>query len=420
MKNLFVSAGLVAIGAASVQSALADATPKVWNVSASLRGFYDDNYASSSSKKGSFGIELSPSVSGNISLQQTDFGARYTYGLYWYQERQILGQNPFDQSHQLDLWLDHAFDVRWKVNVADTFAVGQEPGLLDPGFSDPSAHPFRTDGDNIANHFSVKLDTQWTRQFSTELHYANDFYDYQNSGWNGFSASLAGLLNRVDQNAGLDLQWTLQPETMAFVGYDLDWVDYIASEQISAFPYPYYSKNRDLLKHQFYVGLQHSFTANLSGVVKVGANYSDSYNDDATGSSWSPYANLSLTYTYLPGSYAQVGFTHNINATDVANVGSDGKLTQYQESSTVYASINHHFTDNLLGTLLGQVNYSDYKGGASSAGADVDYTVGVSLSYQFNRYFSADVGYNYDDLTSDIVGRAYDRNYVYVGVTATY
>src|ERR1700761_4483413 len=62
MKKFVVSAGLVAIGAASVQSLMADdangiaATPKAWNVSASLRGFYDDNYSTAPNKKGSFGI----------------------------------------------------------------------------------------------------------------------------------------------------------------------------------------------------------------------------------------------------------------------------------------------------------------------------------------------------------------------------
>lgn len=442
MKKLFISAGLVAVGAAGVQSALADATPQIWTASATLRGFYDDNYASSNTKKGSFGIEVSPSVSANINLQQTDFGARYIYGLYWYNARQIQHQNPFDQTHQLDLWMDHAFDERWKMNVSDSFAAGQDPQLLNPGAGAVSATPYRVEGNNIANHFNVKLDTQWTRQFSTELTYENDFYDYENNNggktpaYQAANPSNAGLLNRVEQDAGLALQWQFQPETTGFIGYTFSWFDYTANEDIGVSspgvpavpPFPgvppsyFNSKDRDLYQHQLYVGVQHQFTANLGGSVRVGANYVDSYNDDSAGSaqtSWSPYANLALTYTYLPGSYAQVGFTHNINATDVNDI-SGGNLTQYQESSVVYGSINHHFTDKLLASVIGQVIYSDFQGGGSSLNADVDYSAGISLTYQFNRYFSADAGYNYDQLQSDIPGRAYSRNYCYLGVTATY
>jgi hypothetical protein len=72
MKRYFVSAGLAA-GAAGMQSAFAQAmdagaTPKIWNISSNLRGFYDDNYAVAHNKQGSFGFELSPSISANTSF----------------------------------------------------------------------------------------------------------------------------------------------------------------------------------------------------------------------------------------------------------------------------------------------------------------------------------------------------------------
>jgi hypothetical protein len=411
-------------------------SPKAWNVSASLRAFYDDNYSTAPNKKGSFGIEFSPSVSANFDLKQTDFGARYTYGLYWYEERQNLGQNPLDQSHQVDLWLDHAFDERWKANVANTFAIGQEPELLGTSAS----QPFRVEGNNIANHFNTKLDTQWTRLFSTEIAYGNDFYDYQdnNAGQlystQGGDPSLAGLLNRDENSGEVDLQWHVQPETMIFTGYSVDWTDYNANEAIGLIPGAgggspsdyYHSKDRDLLENKVYVGVQHQITPNLGGMVRVGADYADNYNDNTPGQaqdSWSPYVDLSLTYTYLPGSYAQFGFTHDINATDVGTTtvnGAGSALTQYEESSIIYASVNHRFTEKLTGTLIGQIIYSDFQGGASNAGADVDYTFGATLAYQINQFLSVDTGYNYDNLQSGIAGRGYNRNRVYLGLTASY
>ena len=78
---------------------------------------------------------------------------------------------------------------------------------------------------------ALTLHTDWTREFSTVLSYQNSFYDYENSGgtfvapgaYNQISISppeflftgslpsvipsYAGLLNRVEQTFGLDLQW---------------------------------------------------------------------------------------------------------------------------------------------------------------------------------------------------------------------
>jgi hypothetical protein len=449
MKSFFISAGLVAVGAAGLQSVLADdsagvsipaPSPKIWSVSASLRGFYDSNYAVNQavSKKGSYGIELTPSVAIDDSLQQTDLGVRYTYGLYWYQQRQIMGINPFDQSHQLDLWVDHAFDERWHATVSDTFGVGQEPELIGGGSITTGGVPFRVNGDNIGNHFNFALDTQWTRELSTAVHYQNDFYDYQNSGagvtnaavlpppsykLTGSGASLAGLLNRIDQNAGVDLQWHFNPETMVFVGYEFDWVDYNANEPIQVSPdgtKVFYSRDRNSYSDQVHAGLQYQILANLTGTASAGAQYVDSYNESGPGAqAWSPYANVSLTYTYLPGSYVQLGFDQGNNATYVAQATTDGGLTQYQETSTFSGSINHHFTEKLIGSVLGQYSYSEFHGG-SSIGPEALYSAGVNLTYIINQYLSTDVGYNYDKLRSDLPGTAYERNRVYIGLTATY
>ena len=429
MKKLIISASVVAVGAANIQSAFADSsaaigapTSKLWTASATLRGFYDSNYAiqNAGNNKGSYGIELSPSVALNDSLQQTDFGIRYTYGLYWYQQRQIMSENAIDQTHQVDLWLDHAFDERWKVNFADTFAVGQEPELIGGG-----GVPYRVEGNNIGNHASVSLSTQWTRELSTLVHYNNDFYDYEQNGVSAADPSLAGLLNRDENNLGIDGQWHFDPETMAFVGYAIDWVDYLSNETIGNIPgvtptQPFSSSYRDSLGHQFYVGFQHNFTPNLSGNAKAGATYTDSYNQSQGDSTdWSPYANVSLSYTYLPGSYAQLGFSQGNNSTYVVLAGANPGIIQYQETSIIYGSINHHFTKKLIGTALASYSYSEFHGTAE-LGPDVAYSAGLNLTYIINDFLSTDAGYNYDRLRSDVAGAAYERNRFYVGLTATY
>ena len=64
MKKFFVSVGLAAAGTASLHAAYAPdshwTTSKMWSLSATLRGFYDDNYTTTPEKRGSFGFEVSP------------------------------------------------------------------------------------------------------------------------------------------------------------------------------------------------------------------------------------------------------------------------------------------------------------------------------------------------------------------------
>jgi hypothetical protein len=468
MKKFCVSAGLLAAGAASIQSVSAQGldviSPKAWSISGTLRGFYDDNYNIEPGKKGSFGAEVSPSVSYNLPLQQTDMGIRYTYGLYYYQDRQDLGVSPFDQTHQVDIWLDHAINERWHINFTDTFASGQEPELLTPGAGSVSAVPFRVNGNNIANHANIKLDTQWTPLFGTSLHYANDFYDYQNSGNTsslivnplidntlpllnnnkgvaGYStvgnASLSGLLDRVEQDFGLDANWTLSSKTKLFVGYTFGIVNYTGNEPIANFNFNtpgvpnnfartivYNSSSRDLISQNVYVGANHQLTENLTLQAQVGAQYNDNYNDPlstSSSTSFAPVANVSLNYTYTTGSYVQLGVSQSENSTDVVQPNdSNGSITEYQYSTVLFADINQRITEKLMGSLLGRYVYSTYQGGQFDSSVNNEFNIGVNLSYQISRHFSAEVGYNYDNLQSDVPGQGYNRNRVYIGMGASY
>jgi hypothetical protein len=433
MKKFFVSVGLIAVGTASLQAAYApdwnSKSAAIWSISGTLRGFYDDNYQTAPSgpnKQGSFGFEFSPQFEFNVPLQQTELGMRYVYGLYYYQKREELGENPIDQTQQLDLWADHAFTERWRARVEDVFIMGQEPELIDPNTSVAR----RVNGNNIRNTGTLIVNTVWTRLFSTAFSYQNSFFDYNNSGATVDNlatqgASLAGLLNRIEQLVSLDFQWHVAPETVAFFGGQFGVVNYTGNEPIAintgtSGPPIYFSDARDDRSYYGYVGVQHNLLANLGLTGKIGAQYTDNYNDPNGSASINPYADLSLIYTYLPGSYAQLGFTQTQNATDQVAPDSNGHITLNQESSTVYASINHKLTAKLLGTVIGRWQHSIYNGGFYNNQASDYYNLGVNLSYSFNQHFSADVGYNFDDLVSKVVGNNYTRNRIYLGVSAAY
>lgn len=439
MKRFIVSAGLVALGASAMESAMADAStePKYWNLGATLRGFYDDNYDVTDNKKGSFGLELDPFVSFHVPRQQTDLGVRYTYGLYWYEDRQNIGVNAFDQTHQLDLWLDHAFNERWKGRVTDTFAVGQEPELLTPNPVTGVATPFRVNGDNISNHGNLGLETEWTRLFSSSLGYNNGWYDYDDRGTfvdssgalmtgNQAGPSLAGSLDRIEESVSLNLQWRVLPHASASLGYSFSWVNYTANEPIAIASLPagnfvYHSSDRDNYSHYLTLGLSDEFIPSLSASISVGASYTDAYADPLFPStSWGPYANLSLSYTYIPGSYVQFGFSQDVGSTDQVAPNASGGITQYSRNSVVYLDVNHRFTPKLIGTAIGRFQYTTYEGGAASSESTSSFGLGLNLTYQFNARFSVDAGYNFDLVTSGISGYGYGRNRVYLGLTANY
>ncbi len=428
-KNL-VSVGLAAVGVAMGPSAFAQgmsagATPKMWNISSNLRGFYDDNYAVAHNKTGSFGFEVSPSVSANVALQQTDIGVRYTFGMYYYLQRADNGINPLDYTHEGDIWLDHSFNERFKLNVTDSFTVAQDPLLLQGGTT------VRANGNNLANRAQVTINSAWTREFSTATHYGNNLYLFNNDTSSGTGTSSAAnpsnraLLNRIEQSFGNDFQWTFTPQTMGFIGYAYSWVLYTGNEPIANYNPPavgtYYSNARNSHSHYLYVGVTEQFSQNLSGTAKVGAYLTDVYNNPVDNStSLAPYADINVTYTYIPGSYFQVGFTQDQNATDVANPNGSGQLTDYQNSSVLYATINHQITPKITGSLIGQYQYSQFQNGQYGGTGDQSVNAGANLSYQINRHFSANAGYNFDTLISSITGRGNNRNVVYLGLGANY
>jgi hypothetical protein len=429
IKNNFVSIGLAMVGVASAASVHAAFAPdstdntKIWAISGTLRGFYDDNYLTTPKKVGSLGFEASPSFTLNAPFSQTEIGIRYIYGLYYYQHREDDGQNPIDQSHEFDLWLDHAFTTRWEGRFEDTVTVSQEPGLGAASGS-PVSVERRVDGNNLVNGANISLTTDWTTEFSTKLIYANTFVSYQQNGGNAANPSLSGLLDRDENDGTIEFLWQLSPETTANIKYTYGQVIYLSNEQIAqnqvtgAF---YNSSIRDNRSHTGSVGLSHQFLEDLTGSFDIGMQYTTYYNDPFATTSFGPVGDLSLVYTYASGSYANIGATESRNATDVVNVNGNGQITQDQESTVVYGSINHPLTPKLNATLTANYQYSIYHDGAFDDQSANFVELGANLTYTFTPHLSSEVGYNFDWYkTVSTLSEDYNRNRVYLGVTASY
>lgn len=406
-------------------------TSKSWGVSASLRGFYDDNYGCApSNERDSFGFEISPTVRFNLPLDQTYLGVRYIYSGRYYEDREddipgFPSNDPWDQSHQFDFLLNHAFNERYTLDVQDSFVIGQEPSLLAPDGAG-NAYPFRAEGNNLRNQARATLSAQMTRLLGLQVGYNNVFWDYENDNGTVINPSRSGLLDRMEHLASVNLRWQALPETTAIVGYNFGAAQYSSDEFVGFLPVygNIRADDRDSKSHYIYGGLNQTFLRNFTASLKVGATYIDYDNDILNSDSWMPYADVGLSYTYATGSYAQIGFLHSFNQTDVlaafSPVAGKYSVTSSQKSSSLYAVLNHQFTPRLAAML--QANYQDssFEGGFYDSSSDQYFMLGLNLTYMISRHFSCEAGYDFSRVDSDIPGREYDRNRVYLGVTASY
>jgi len=455
MKKIVASVGLVAIGASGIQSASAQAltaadASKPWSVSATLRGFYDDNVSTVPNNvtlppglhRDSFGFEVSPSAALLWSVDQTTvtLGALYSFKHYTRIPLNSTGHN--DNTFTFNAGLTHAFNEQISARVSDSFVIGQEPDLLRAGNTFSTFQ--RVSGNNIRNYGMLGLDAQLTPVFGLGFGYDNAFYDYKDRG-PGLSGvavqpSAAGALNRDENRAHIEGTFQVAPDTKALIGYQFTDINYNANELIGGTLVdpntglgmidangnpvvfnPVFSRMRDSRQHTGYVGAEHSFSPEFKGALRVGGSYTEYYNAPGVKSSYTPYVAANLRYNYAPLSYVEGGFSYDRNATDVVGAGLPGTLTLDAESAVVYLSVNHAITPQLFASLLAQFQNSNYHGGTYNNNDEQYYLLGINLEYRFNQYFSANVGYSYDRLeSSSALNRTFDRNRVYIGVTASY
>ncbi len=410
MKTFATVASLVALGTLSLQAA--DTESKIWSVSANLRGFYDDNIATSPSgalnakggplRQASFGFEISPTVTLNVPLDQTKLGLSYTYGMKYYENR----SNPADHSHLAEAKLSHAFTPQYKVSVTDSFAVAQEPSLIDVGVI---TTPLRDNGNNLRNIAAVNFSAECTPLLGFEVGYQNSYYDYQAVGVGSRSA----LLDRVEHLGRLDLRWQALPTTVGILGYQFGIVDQTSKDLLATggnLP-----STRDSRSHYFYAGADHDFTSQLKGSIRAGGQYTEYPNavGAVTKNSLIPYVDGSLSYAYLEGSTAQIGVKHTRNQTDVA-------ASLDQESTTAYFDLRHKITAKLSAGLNAQYQNSSFNTGPANNQLDRLFLGGVNLAYEINQYLTAEAGYNYDRLNSEVGGRSFTRNRLFLGIRASY
>src|SRR5688572_28586132 len=437
MNKITTSAGLVVLAAASVQAqnltpgAGSQEATKPWSISATLRGFYDDNYATApdSLKRDSFGFEVSPSASLNLIRDQTALGLNYVYSMRWYEDRDDAGLPSADHAHQFNAKLSHAFTPRFKLDLSDSLVYAQEPELVESTSTGIPATFLRGDGDVWRNFATGSFSAGITENITAVIAYDNEYFDYEEEGINSRSA----LLDRMEHRGRANLRFVVLPQTVAIAGYQYEVVDYRSDDLNGVPPNSTYSaEERNSTSHYFYGGIDQGITPTLNASLRTGAQYTE-YDDlkrvrqlkaNIEDDSWSPYVDANATWLYSPGSYAQLGVRHQLAQTDVGFINATPNLDA--QSTSVYGSVSHRIYGGLIASAIASYQHSVYDQDTGSEFADDYFLVGINLTYEINKFLALEAGYNFDYLDSELDDgspqdfRSFDRNRVYVGVRGTY
>jgi hypothetical protein len=431
MKRIAASLGLVALSTTALQAVDTGALStmqgsKPWSVSLALRGFYDSNINTSPTDEvGSAGFSVNPFIGFGMAWDQTSTSLSYDLNANYYDKTPAGQTSNWDYTHTFTAALSHTFSPRVQMAVRDSFVIGQEPDVLRAG--DSFATLQRIPGNNMRNFGNITANIEATQLLGFEVGYANSWYNYAATGATLSPSSIvgpniigsnAGILNRIDNLAHIDSRWNFRPETVGVLGYAYSQTLYTGDEDIGGTVVnPVTSEMRNNRGSYFYAGVDQTFSPDLSGSLRAGARYTEFYNDPQGTTSWTPYVQASLKYFYRTASSFEVGFT-----IVGGGVGTGGAFVTDSDTAVAYASLTHQITQKIYGTLVGTYQNQSYNGGGPQFNGKVDnyYIFGANLSYRFNPHYSANVGYNFDALDSQIPGRNFTRNRVYAGVTAAY
>ena len=400
MNRKIVTLGVAAFGVVGLQAADAG---KVWEVTGSLRGFYDDNYttAPEAAAEESWGIEVSPGI--NLTIGEgtdLEFSAGYAFGMRYYEDRETDNE---DYGHELGISLSKAFSNTSVFQLSDSFVIAQEPEILNGG----AMH--RLEGDNMRNTLSASYRQVLSGNILGELGYGNSIFDYE-------EAIHSALLDRSHNQVNLDVIYDME-QTEYFVGYKFASTDFDGGNLGGGTNFK--SDARDNDSHYGYVGVRHQLNKEFVASAQAGAQYVDYYNFDLMPGlipedETSPYVNASMEWGYAEGSQLVAGVSLARGATDLQAAD--------QETSAVYAQFLHKITAKVHGTLTARYQDSEISGGGVRVDGKTEslMLLGASLTYAIADNIWTELAYNYDELDSDIPRRSFERNYLSIGIGTSY
>lgn len=361
---------------------------KPFTITATLREEYDDNiFTAKDNKVGSFKTDFSPSVLVDIPMEDSDFSARYTFGIDYYENRP---GGSTDLSHNFVAQYKHSFSERFSLNVADQFLYSTEPSLL------AATGTLYRNGAYYTNTVNAGFTGQWTPLFGTTTTYSNTLVRYEDSVQ---SYEQDSMENTGAQNFNFAI---LPKVTLVFGGI----VDDISYDHITR-GYTSYTGN---------MGLDWQVLPTLSLGGRVGGSYTETHGG-GTGDLVSPYGAVTLNWQLGARSAWSFNYVHEV-------VPSDVYIAQGQMADRFDTTFKYDITPQITAHLEGIYTYGQYAqlldANTISGFDENDLALDSGVQYHVNPNFDVEAGYLFTDVSSGLGIRDYTRNQVYIGVRGTY
>lgn len=364
-------------------------TPKFYTITASLREEYDDNiYTTKDNKVDSFVTEFSPSFLVDFPMQDSEFSARYTFGLDYYEH--APAGNSVQYTHEGLIRYTHNFSDRFSLDIRDQGGYYDQPDLLEA-----AGTPF-VNGSYYLNTAAVVFNAQWTPLFGTTTSYSNIAVLYNNS-------AIATFQNSDENTVAQDFRFAFAPKWNFIFGGIYDDIDY-------------FDYDRGYSDYTGDVGLDWQALPSLSLGIRGGATYTVA--SGGVPDSVSPYAAFTLQWQLGKRSNLSFGYTHNVVPTDVVNaVG--------QEADRFSLRFSYDITPDVTLHIEGIETHSRYSSdllqpNTTPAFSEDDFGLDLGGQYRVTQNFAVEAGYLLSDVSSGENFRDYTRNQVYIGVRGTY
>ena len=374
------------------------AASRRWAINVSSQGYYDDNINTTAKDQlGGFTSGATIGLRAEIPAEQTFFRMNSEYGVNYAPGRT---SGEIDQTVVFSGLLSHTFTPRLVADLNATARYALEPAVSDiiSGRSTQLQQSGNYFENNTAASISYNLSRRWTMT-------ARGSWDL----WRYDSSLNASNNDRSIYEGSADLIYSLAPRTFAGVGYRYSVQDYT---------YPGTNDARNAALQNVYLTFSHVFNPRLSANVNAGYE-SDSFGDGSQ--STSPSGSLGLNYNYSRDAVVSLGFRYGFSATQNGQFGGS-------QTATFFCSANYRFTQKLFVTVNGLYANEQFLNpvpGAFIPGSPIpssqdSYQIGLSLRYEFNRWVSTSLNYNYEEVVSQIAGNSFTRNRIGLGMNLSY
>ena len=232
----------------------------------------------------------------------------------------------------------------------------------------------------------------WNRRFSTVTRYTVSGIDYEDDteGFaedrftHTFSQEMRYVLNRLTTLVG-DARYS-------FTNYDRGLRDYDSIYLLA--------------------GVDHSFSSELRGTLRVGAERRDY---DFGGEDWRPYAETSLRYKIAK--HTNLVWVNRIGYED-SELGATSFETRYSYRSSL--TVRQQFDERLRGDAGISYVHNDFEGGSRDDITEDLISLRLGVGYRIFSNVDLNAGYSFTFLNSDEALREYDRHRLSAGLGFTF